>query len=86
MVIFELCVYPFVVKRIGPTRSQRWACCIVTPVVLSYPLLSVLHDDGRALLATSLLLLFFTNVAMTVVSVMLAPPSPSLFISPLLLL
>ena len=81
MLVFELLVYPFVAKRIGPTKSQRWACCIATPVSLSYPFLSMLHDNRRVLLATSLVLLFFNNVSMTVVSAMLALLLP---LSPLL--
>lgn len=81
MLVFEVGIYPFVAKQIGQRRSQRWACCIVTPVVLSYPFLSALHGDEKALLAASLVLLFFTSVSMTVVSVftiaLRPPPSPS---------
>ena len=61
MLIFQLLVYPRIVKRIGPTKSQRWACSVVIPVFLAYPFLSQLH--GRVLMAASLALLFFTNVA-----------------------
>ncbi|CAM9407628.1 unnamed protein product, partial [Laminaria digitata] len=57
MLIFQLFVYPFVLKRMGPKQSQRWICCMMIPVCLSYPLLSTLHDDGKVLLTASLVLL-----------------------------
>lgn len=63
MLIFQLLIYPRIVKRIGAKTSQRWACCIGIPVFLTYPFLSRLHDSERTLLAASLVLLFFTNVA-----------------------
>ncbi|CAM9442342.1 unnamed protein product, partial [Laminaria digitata] len=45
------------------TRSNRWACCAAIPVVLAFPFLSKLHDSGGVLMAASLVLLFFTNIA-----------------------
>lgn len=72
MLIFQLLIYPRIVKRIGAKTSQRWACCIGVPVFLAYPFLSRLHDSERTLLAASLVLLFFTNVASNAVSDSLA--------------
>ena len=67
MLVFQLLIYPRIVKRIGARTSQRWACCVSIPVFLAYPLLSRLHNSGAALWAASLVLLFLTNVASSAV-------------------
>lgn len=63
LVFFQLLVYPRIIKRIGTSTSQLWASCIAIPVYLAYPFLSLLGDTGDALMASSLVLLFFTNIA-----------------------
>ena len=72
MLIFQLLIYPRIVKRVGATKSQRWACCVAIPVFLAYPFLSWLRDSGATLLAASLVLLFLTNVAANAVGATLA--------------
>ncbi|CBN75080.1 conserved unknown protein [Ectocarpus siliculosus] len=67
MLFFQLLVYPRLSKRIGATRSQRWACFLSIPVFLVFPTLSHLRGTERTLVAASLVLLFLTNaVANTV--------------------
>lgn len=63
MLIFQLLVYPRLAKRIGPTLSQRCACCVAVPVFFAYPFIPKFHDSGRNYMAASLALLFFTNVS-----------------------
>lgn len=63
MLIFQLLVYPRIVTRISPTRSQRCACLVAIPVFFAYPFLSQLHDSGSVRMAASLVLLFFTNAS-----------------------
>lgn len=67
MLVFQLLVYPWLSKRIGVTRSHRFACLISVPVYLAFPLLSRLHDSGRVLIVASLFLLFLTNLISSVV-------------------
>ncbi|CAM9579188.1 unnamed protein product [Ectocarpus fasciculatus] len=67
MLFFQLLVYPRLSKRIGVTRSQRWACFVSIPVFLVFPTLSHLRGTEGTLVAASLVLLFLTNaVANTV--------------------
>ena len=63
MLVFQLFIYPRIVKEIGATRSQRWACFIAIPTFLAYPFLAQLHDSEGALLAASVALLLLTSVA-----------------------
>lgn len=72
MLIFQLLMYPWIVKRIGAKKSQRCACCVAIPVFLAYPFLSRLHDSEGALLTASLVLLFFTSVASNAVGATVA--------------
>lgn len=67
MLIFQFLVYPWIVKRVGLTRSQRWSSCISIPVFLAYPLLRRLRDSKGVLMAASLILLLFTNMAISTV-------------------
>eukprot|EP00752_Nemacystus_decipiens_P011395 g10122.t1 len=62
MLIFQLLVYPWLSKRMGVTRSQRYACLLSMPVFLAFPSLSLLRDSEAALVAASLVLLFLANV------------------------
>ncbi|CAN0520803.1 unnamed protein product, partial [Scytosiphon promiscuus] len=50
ILIFQLLIYPRILKRVGARKSQRWACCVATPALLAYPFLPQLHDSGAALL------------------------------------
>lgn len=67
VLVFQLLVYPWLSKRIGVTRSQRWACLLSMPVFLAFPSLSLLRDSEAALVAASLVLLFLANVVANVV-------------------
>ncbi|CAN0501475.1 unnamed protein product, partial [Scytosiphon promiscuus] len=67
ILIFQLFIYPRIVKRVAARKLQRLACCVAIPVLLSYPFLSRLHDSGTALMAASLVLLVLTSMATTAV-------------------
>lgn len=67
MLVFQLLVYPWLSKRIGVTRSQRYACLLSMPVFLAFPSLSLLRDSGAALVAASLVLLILVNIVSNVV-------------------
>lgn len=68
MLTFQLLVYPRLSKRIGVTKSQRWACLLAIPVYLAFPLLSRLRESGLPLVLASVLANFLSNVTATAVS------------------
>lgn len=68
VIVFQFLLYPQIVARIGPTRSQRWTCCVAIPSFFAYPFLSRLHDSKCMLAAASLIVLFVTSMAGNVVS------------------
>lgn len=70
--MFQLLIYPRILKRVGARKSQRWACCVAIPTLLAYPFLRRLHDSEAALLAASLVLLFLINMASNAVGATLA--------------
>lgn len=72
MLIFQVLIYPRIVKQIGARTSQRWACSVAIPVFLAYPFLPRLPDSKGVLMAASLVLLFLTNMATNAVSATLA--------------
>ncbi|CAM9564568.1 unnamed protein product [Ectocarpus sp. 6 AP-2014] len=72
MLAFQLVVYPWLSKRIGVTRSQRWACFLAIPVYALFPFLSRLRGSGVLLVVGSIVLNFFSNVTATAVFINIA--------------
>ncbi|CAM9581917.1 unnamed protein product [Ectocarpus sp. 12 AP-2014] len=72
MLAFQLVVYPWLSKRIGVTKSQRWACLLAIPVYAFFPFLSRLRGSGVLLVVGSIVLNFFSNVTATAVFINVA--------------
>lgn len=68
MLTFQLLVYPRLSKRIGITKSQRWACLLGIPVYAGFPFISSLRDSRFSLIVASVLGNFLSNVTSTAVS------------------
>lgn len=81
MLAFQLLIYPWLSKRIGVTRSQRWACLLSIPVFVCFPFLSRLRGSEVLLVVGSVLGNFLSNVTATAVRgariqpAILLPPS-----------
>lgn len=72
MLLFQLVIYPRLVKAMGIQGSQRWSSFVSVPLLMAMPLLSLLHNERSKLVAANLLMLFFINAAASTVGV----PSP----------
>ncbi|CAN0223141.1 unnamed protein product [Pylaiella littoralis] len=72
MLTFQLLVYPRLSKRIGVTKSQRWACILGIPVYACFPFISRLRESRLPLIGASVLGNFLSNVTATAVFINVA--------------
>lgn len=68
MLVYQLFLFPQLIKRVGTKRAQRAAAIVAVSNYLVFPLLSRIHDSGPSLVASSLVLLFLENSASSAVS------------------
>lgn len=67
MLVYQLFLFPRLIKRVGAKRAQRAAAIVAVSNYLAFPLLSRIHDSGPLLVASSLVLLFLENIASSAV-------------------
>ncbi|CAN0142038.1 unnamed protein product [Ascophyllum nodosum] len=72
VLVFQLVVYPRMIKVMGMQCSQRIGSLVGVPVFLAIPLLSLLHDAGWVLVAANLVVLFAINITANMIFISIA--------------
>lgn len=68
MVVFQLFIYPIILKRAGVVHTQRWASLVVLPLYPSIPMLSNLIGHERTLVVATTSMYFLLNSSAAAVS------------------
>lgn len=68
LMIFQVCIYPILIKVIGITVSQRAASVVSTPLYAGVPLLALLAGNKDVLFAATIVVVFLIDSSSNLVS------------------